>query len=411
MKILIVSEMSVPYAVGGGEVRYALLAKELARRGHDVTWLSMRQLTSPDDEAVDGVRHLHRGPRISNPPTRPLLAMVWFMFTAFFHILTHRYDIIDAQPYAPLPAVWLACVLSRQRMVATIHDTSTRPVATATHAPVEDDQWLSRRDRFIVQPVEKLLYRLPYRRIVTDTEAVKAVLADRFGVNSRRMVTVPCGIDIDAIAAAPAAVERADVVFVGRLVPHKHVEDFLQAVAAVGERRVARGHSALTAAVIGSGPLASEMRSLAASLGVLAAPGEPEPRSGASPSTAVVEFTGPLADHATVIGRIKSAGVLVLPSTREGFGLVLAEAMACGTPCVAYDVPAVRETLADGEAGVLVPCRDVEGLVAAIESLLADDARRESLVAAGNRWVVGNFAAGRFAERMVAVYADDPRSS
>ena len=411
MKILIVSEMSVPYSIGGGEVRYALLARELVRRGHDVTWLSMRQRESPDEEMIDGVRHLHRGPRIASPPSRPLFVMLRFMFTAFVHILTHRYDIVDTQTYAPLPPVWLACLLSRQKMVATIHDTSSRPVATATHAPVEDDQWLSRRDRFIVRPVEKLLYRLPYRRIVTDTEAVKAVLADRFGVNPQRMVTVPCGIDIDAIVAAPAAAERADVVFVGRLVPHKHAEDFLQAVAAVGERRVARGCSALTAAVIGSGPLASEMRSLAASLGVLPAPGEHEPRLGASPSTAVVEFTGPLTDHAAVIGRIKSAGVLVLPSTREGFGLVLAEAMACGKPCVAYDVPAVRETLANGEAGVLVPCRDVDGLVAAIESLLADDARRESLVAAGSRWVVGNFAAGRFAERMVAVYADDPRSS
>jgi glycosyltransferase involved in cell wall biosynthesis len=406
MKILIVSEMSVPYAVGGGEVRYALLARELVRRGHDVTWLSMRQRESPDEEMIDGVRHLHRGPRITNPPSRPLFAMVRFMVTAFVHILTHRYDIVDTQTYAPLPPVWLACLLSRQKMVATIHDTSAGGAGSAG-----DDQWLSARDRWIVRPIEKLLYRLPYRRIVTDTEAVKAVLADRFGVNPRRMVPVACGIDIDAIAAAPAAAERADVVFVGRLVPHKHVEDFLQAVAAVGERRVARGRSALTAAVIGSGPLSSEMRSLAASLGVLAAPGDPEPRFGASPSTAVVEFTGPLTDHAAVIGRIKSAGVLVLPSTREGFGLVLAEAMACGKPCVAYDVPAVRETLANGEAGVLVPCRDVEGLVAAIESLLADDALRESLVAVGSRWVVGNFAAGRFAERMVAVYADDPRSS
>ncbi|NCX99268.1 MAG: glycosyltransferase family 1 protein, partial [Planctomycetia bacterium] len=46
MKILIVSEMSVPYAIGGGEVRYGLLARELARRGHEVTWLSMRQRQS-----------------------------------------------------------------------------------------------------------------------------------------------------------------------------------------------------------------------------------------------------------------------------------------------------------------------------------------------------------------------------
>ena len=406
MKILIVSEMSVPYAVGGGEVRYALLARELAKRGHDVTWLSMRQRESPDEEMIDGVRHLHRGPRIASPPSRPLFAMLRFMVTAFVHILTHRYDVIDTQTYAPLPPVWLACLLSRQKMVATIHDTSAGGAGSAG-----DDQWLSTRDRWIVRPIEKLLYRLPYRRIVTVSEAVAKVLRERFGVPCERIRVIPNGIDTEAIATAPAAAERVDVIFVGRLVPHKHVEDFLRAVATVGERRIARGHSTPTAAVVGSGPLASEMRCLAASLGVLAYPGEPQSRSGISPSTALVEFTGPLADHAAVIGRIKSAGVLVLPSTREGFGLVLAEAMACGTPCIAYDVPAVRETLDNSEAGVLVPCRDVKGLVAAIENLLADDVRRESLVAAGSRWVVGNFTAGRFAERMVAVYADEPRFS
>ena len=80
MKILIVSEMSVPYSIGGGEVRYALLARELAKRGHDVTWLSMRQRESVDEEMIDGVRHLHRGPRITNPPSRPLLAMIRFRF-------------------------------------------------------------------------------------------------------------------------------------------------------------------------------------------------------------------------------------------------------------------------------------------------------------------------------------------
>jgi glycosyltransferase involved in cell wall biosynthesis len=322
--------------------------------------------------------------------------MVRFMLTAFFHILTHRYDIIDTQTYAPLPPVWLACVLSRQRMVATIHDTSSKPAATSGG----DDQWLSARDRFIVGPIETLLYRLPYRRIVTDTHGVRRTLARSFGVSDRRMVTVHCGIDTSAIATAPAATEQVDVLFAGRVIPHKHVDEFLDAVAAVSAARRARGLAPLRAAVVGGGPLLNEMQARAAGLGLV-----PAGPADAEPPAATVEFYGSLADHAAVIGRMKSAGVLVLPSTREGFGLVLAEAMACGTPCVAYDVPAVREVLADGEAGVLVAPRDVEGLAGAIDRLLDDSAERERLVAAGQKQVAACFAADRFAEGMLAVYA------
>lgn len=417
MKILIVSEMSVPYSIGGGEVRYGLLARELARRGHDVTWLSMRQRQSSDEEMIDGVRHLHRGPRIQNPPRRPLLAMLQFMVTAFWHVLAHRYDVVDCQTYAPLPAVWLACLLSRQRMVATIHDTSSRPAGGRGSAPpgkpaATDDQWLSARDRLIVTPVEKLLYRLPYGRIVTVSDAVARVLADRFRVPRSGVHVVPNGIDTAAIEAAPPAAEQVDVIFVGRMVPHKHVEDFLEAVAEVGRRRTATGGGGVRASVVGDGPLAEMMRSRAAAVGLRvthAGSGAPllgEP--GDDRLAAVIEFTGPLGDHAAVIGRIKSAGVLVLPSTREGFGLVLAEALCCGTPCVAYDIPAVRETLAGGATGVLVPPRDIAGLAAAIATLLDDPDRREQFIAAGRRRVAECYAAGRFAERMEGVYREPP---
>jgi len=391
MKILIVGEMSVPYAVGGGEVRYGLLARELARRGHEVTWLSMRQRQSPDEEMIDGVRHLHRGPRIQNPPSRPLVAMLRFMFTAFWHVLMHRYDVVDCQTYAPLPAVWLACVLSRQKMVATIHDTSSGRTAA--------DQWLSARDRFIVGPLETLLYRLPYRRIVTVSAAVGRVLVDRFGVRRSRVHVVSNGIDTAAIEAAPSAVEHVDVLFVGRVIPHKHIDDFLDAVAAAGATRRTRGLPPLRAAVVGDGPLLADIRARAAAIGLAPATVSGDPRPAAT-----VEFCGSLPDHAAVIGQIKSAGVLVLPSTREGFGLVLAEAMSCGTPCVAYDVPAVREVLADGTVGVLVPPRDVAGLAAAIGRILEDSAERERLIAAGRRWVAEQFTAAVMTDGVLATY-------
>ncbi|NDC62962.1 MAG: glycosyltransferase [Planctomycetia bacterium] len=168
---------------------------------------------------------------------------------------------------------------------------------------------------------------------------------------------------------------------------------------------VAAGGSGVTAAVVGNGPLLAEMRTRAAGLGLVPPPAGAMPAAVTpEPPAATVEFCGSLADHAAVIGRMKSAGVLALPSTREGFGLVLAEAMACGTPCIAYDVPAVREVLADGEAGVLVPPRDVIGLAAACDRLLDDAAERKRLIAAGRRRVAECFADETFAGGMLAAY-------
>jgi glycosyltransferase involved in cell wall biosynthesis len=146
------------------------------------------------------------------------------------------------------------------------------------------------------------------------------------------------------------------------------------------------------------------MRSRAADLGLVPTARPSLAAANREPPAATVEFCGSLSDHAAVIGRMKSAGVLVLPSTREGFGLVLAEACACGTPCVAYDVPAVREVLADGEAGMLVAPRDVAALAAAIDRVLTDAAERRRFIAAGRRQVAEYFSADSFAGNMIAAY-------
>lgn len=384
LRVLIVSEMSVPYATGGGETRYALLARELAARGHTVTWLSMRQRSSPPAERIDGVLHLHVGPRLLQPPVRSLLQKLHHMAAVVWHLLRHRYDIVDCQPYAPLPAAWLACRLRGLPLVAAIHDTSAPPAARRG----ADDQWLSDTDRRLAALVEGTLYRLPYRRIVTGAHAVREDLVERFGVPVGRISVAANGVDVARLAATPPDARPCDLVFAGRLVPHKHPEHVLQAAAQVQARRLARGQPGLRIKLVGGGPLRDSLQEAIRTTGLADA----------------VVWQGEEERHAAVVGHIRSARVLVLPSTREGFGLVLTEAMACGTAVLAYDIPPVRETLGPTLHDALVPSGNVEALAAAIERLLDDDQHHAAQVAAGRARVAAAFDLRDFAGRVLAAY-------
>jgi L-malate glycosyltransferase len=377
MKILIVSEMSVPYAVGGGEVRYALLARELARRGHEVTWLSMRQRQSPDEEVIEGVQHLHRGPRIQDPPSRPVLAMLRFMLTAFWHVLTHRYDVVDCQTYAPLPAVWLACLLSRQRMVATIHDVSR---SGSGH----DGQWMTNRCRSIIGLAETVLYRIPYGRIIAVSQSTADALVRRWGVPASRVHVVPNGIELPPEPADGVAPPRdIDLIYAGRFVPTKNIGDLIDIVARLHAARVVS-----RVALVGEGPLWDEMVAKARAAGL----------------ADVIEFTG-RKGNAEVLDLLRRSRVFFHASSREGFPVVMVEAMACGLPVVAYRIPGVVDVIDDGVTGVLVNERDTAAHAAACRRFLEDATERERLAVAGRKRVVTSLTLATMTDRVGAVYA------
>jgi glycosyltransferase involved in cell wall biosynthesis len=97
--------------------------------------------------------------------------------------------------------------------------------------------------------------------------------------------------------------------------------------------------------------------------------------------------------------------LVCLPSSAEGFPLVVLEAMAHAKAVVATPVGGTAELVVDGETGVLVPPGDADALAAALAALLADPERARRLGEAGRERVLAEFSGARAAERVLALYS------
>jgi glycosyltransferase involved in cell wall biosynthesis len=221
-------------------------------------------------------------------------------------------------------------------------------------------------------------YRFPHH-VVSLSERTAAVLGDRFGVPRHRITVIPnaaddraprparCDARRDARARFGVPDTATVLAYVGALTEEKGVFDLVDAVD--------RDHIVLVA---GEGPAAVELGRRAARRGLDA------------------RLLGPVADPAPIY---LACDVLVLPSWSEQQPGVLLEAALVGTPAVATDVGLVRELLADGEAGCLVPARDPAALRAGIEEALADRPGLRRLGEAARRHVEAHYSLTAVAPR------------
>lgn len=205
-------------------------------------------------------------------------------------------------------------------------------------------------------------------RIITVCEALRRSVIE-LGVPGDKVVTLRNGVDLETFRPMPRdearrefAFERPTLLSVGGLIPRKANEIM---VAALPEL------PGFEFVLIGDGPDRGALEAQSRKLGVADR----------------VRFLGRIA-HADLPRYYSAADALILASSREGWANVLLEAMACGTPVVASNVWGTPEVVAAPEAGVLMPERTPQGMVAAVKQLFTalPDRTATRLYAEGFDW-------------------------
>ena len=383
MRILIVYDCLFPYTIGGGERWYRNLAERLTADGHEVTYLTLRQWdrgTSPD---LPGVAVRVAGPRMAlyAGGRRRIAPPLVFGAGVLWHLLRHghRYDVVHTAsfPFFSLLAAALVRPARRYGLVVDWFELWSRAYwRDYLGAAGGRAGWL----------VQKLCLRVPQQAFTLAHMTAAKLRAE--GVHGD--VEVLTGLqDLPPATSAPRVAEPV-VVFAGRHIPEKRASALVRGFAALRERA-----PELRLVVYGDGPDRAEVLSLIESLGlsdVASAPG--------------------FVDRDVLEERLASALCMVLPSRREGYGLVVVEAAARGVPSivVADADNAATELVDEGENGFVAASASPADIAAAI--LRVRDAG-PPLRAATAAWFERNRARLSLTgslDRVAAAYADPRRA-
>ncbi len=341
MRICIVYDCLFPHTVGGAERWYRNLAQRLAAEGHEVTYLTLRQWDRGEQPEIDPrVRVAIAGPRMAlyTGGRRRILPPLVFGLGVLVHLLRHRrdYDVIHtcSFPYFSLLAAALARPLGRFGLVVDWFEVWS------------EDYWRSYLGGLggrIGASVQRLCARVPQRAF-----CFSQLHAERLrDLGLLGEITVLRGLYAGGTESAEPRSADLLVLFAGRLIPEKRVAI---GVAAVAE--AANSIPGLRGVFYGEGP---DRQAL---LDAIAAHQAQES----------IQAPG-FAEGDQVDRDMSRALCVLLPSVREGYGMVVVEACAHATPAVvvpARDNAAV-ELIQDGVNGVIAASAEPQAIAQAIE--------------------------------------------
>ncbi|MGW7007793.1 glycosyltransferase [Streptomyces sp. NPDC054933] len=351
---------------GGGSVRTHEVNRRLAADGVEVT-VACARWPGAAPAVVDGVRYVPFGPRLG-PLGRVRFTAQLGYFAAVLGglwLLVRRTDpdVVVEDFAAPVSSL---CVpyLTRRPVVGVV-------------------QWLFAQDK-------SRQYKLPFGAVErlgvashSSLVAVSEDLADELRRRNpaARVTAVPNGLEPAAFdRRSPGTAARRDLLYLGRLeIAQKGLDLLLRAYAQAAPHIDAQLH------IAGDGPDEAELRALAQELGIAER----------------VRWLGRV-DGTARFDLLAGARLVCMPSRYETFGMVAAEALATGTPVLAYDIPCLSALVGDA-VGVRVPPGGITAYAEALAKLAADPEHCAALGAAGPA-SVRRLDWDRIAEAQLAVY-------
>ncbi len=350
MKILIVTT-SFPRWIDDSRAPFILeAAQALHRKGHIVRVLAMHAPKSKTHENWDGIeifrpRYLfekweilqNQGgglPEVWKRNFLSRLVVIPFILVHIINIirLSKDVDIIHANWTLSAFCAWVGKFLHRKPIVVTIQGSD---IYKAAKLP-------------IVRPITKITL-MGCNKIVSLSQAISKEVSS-LGIPSNKLQIIPNGVNTTKFLEGE---DKRDpiILFVGSLIERKDPISLLFAFKGILEQI-----GTLHLVFIGDGPLRKYLEEIASNIGL----------------TLKVSILGNQSQE-QVSNWMKKAKVFVLPSVEEGLGVVLLEALASGTPCVATNVGGIPDIITE-EVGILVPPHDPQAIQIAILKIIQDEA-------------------------------------
>lgn len=346
MKILILNWRDIRHPrAGGAEMRLHQIYAPLTQQGHEVVLYSCAFPGCKKQESLDGIEVYRLGNDLSFAPLCTLNLKRW--------VKRHHSDIVVEELnklpfYSPLVYKGPLMVQMAHLWRKSIFKEALFPIAFVVWFFEQTIGWFYKKCWFSV-----------YSTCTQDD--LRA-----FGVPENHNRLIYCGSDLSSYV--PGTVEREPfIVWISRLQQYKGPTDAVEVL-----EKLLPDFPELKLVIIGSGPFRQKLEGFIQSKGL----------------QDKVTLTGFISE-AEKIDFLQRAAVHLQSSYKEGWGLSVIEANACGCPVVANDTTGLRDSCRDNETGLLYKHCDISNAASKVRDILTDESLRERLVQNGYKWAGG----------------------